>query len=233
MRARGVLVTRPALEAEETAARLRALGWHPVLAPMIRIEARPVRVPPGRRPQAVLVTSGNALATLPAELHGTAMLAVGDATAARARALGFWRVGSAGGDAAALLQLATLSCDPQGAALLLAVGEGQGMPLLGALQGRGFRVVRRVAYAARPVGALGEAARAALRQESAGAALFFSTATAFAFAHAVRRAGLAGSLAGVAAVAISGAAAEALSPLPWRDIRVASRPTQDELLACL
>ena len=230
---RAALVTRPEAEARETARLLAGMGWRPVLAPAMRIETRALRLDPAWRPQAVLATSGNALAALPACLHGVRLLAVGDATAARARAAGFARVDSAGRDAAALVDLAAGGCVPAGGPLLLASGAALGGALAAALRARGFRVLRRVAYAARPVRDLPEAALAALAAGEVGAALFFSEASGRAFAAAVRRAGQAAALAGVTAAAISAAAAEALAPLPWRDIRVASQPNQDELLACL
>jgi hypothetical protein len=40
-------------------------------------------------------------------------------------------------------------------------------------------------------------------------------------------------VASVAAISIGRPAAVALEALPWRDIRVAARPTQDEMLALL
>ncbi len=219
----GVLVTRPQPGASETASRLEALGWRPVLAPLLTIGLRRVALP--RRPQAVLVTSGNALPALPAALHGTLLLAVGDATAARARAAGFATVYSAGRDAAALAELAVQRCDPAAGPLLLASGAGQGMALAAALRARGFIVRRRIAYAAAPVSALPACAWNGLH-----AALFFSAATAHIF---VRLAGAGAYLQHIEALALSRATERALRPLPWRRIRVASLPTQDELLTLL
>ena len=229
---RAVLVTRPLPDAEATAARVAALGWHPLLAPALRIELREFKLPEGAI-QAVLLTSANAVASLPASLHGRPLLAVGDATAARARAAGFWRVSSAGRDAAALAALLPMAADPERGPLLLVVGEGQGMPLAAAARERGFQVVRRVGYAARPLGALPAAATEALRDGLVGAALFFSAMSAQAFGRAVARHRLGPAFSGVRAIALSPAVAAALPPLPFSDVRVASRPTQDELLACL
>jgi uroporphyrinogen-III synthase len=65
------------------------------------------------------------------------------------------------------------------------------------------------------------------------AALFFSAETAQAFIAAVRRAGLDTETRAVDACAIGGPAGVALRARPWRRVRVAARPTQDELLALL
>ncbi len=226
-----VLVTRPEPGASETASRLVTLGRRALVAPMLAIVPRPLA--PAGRTQAVLVTSGNALAALPATLRGAKLLAVGDATAARARAAGFSDVHSAGRDATALAALAAALCRPADGALLLASGAGQGGALAAALRARGFRVQRRVAYAAEPVAALPDAAAAALRAGTVAAALFFSAATARVFVTRLRCALPAAVVAEVTALALSSAAGRALLPLPWRAIRVASHPNQDELLTLL
>ncbi|HET9019222.1 MAG TPA: uroporphyrinogen-III synthase [Acetobacteraceae bacterium] len=226
-----VLVTRPEPGASETAARLRALGRVPLLAPMLTIRPHPL-VPTGR-PQAVLVTSGNALPALPSTLRTLPLLAVGDATAARARASGFATVRSAGRDATALAALAGQVCRPADGALLLASGAGQGAPLAAALRAQGFRVQRRVAYAAAPAEAIPDDAAAALRAGEVAAALFFSAETARVFVTrlpALLPVAVAGK---VIAIALSPVVARALGPLPWRAIRVASHPNQDELLNLL
>jgi uroporphyrinogen-III synthase len=227
--ARGVLVTRPEPGAGETAARLRAAGWTPVLAPVLTIEPRTLAAP--RRVQAVLATSGNAIPSLPARLQRVPLLAVGDATAARAVAAGFADVRSAGSDAAALLSLTCAACNPVGAPLLLASGEGQGLPLLRELRGAGFRVVRRVAYATRPAQALPPDALAALRSGEIAAVLVFSPASGKRILAQLRTAGI--DVRAIDAFAISDAAAATLFRLPWRAIRVASAPNQDALLGLL
>lgn len=230
---RVVLVTRPETEAAETAARVERLGYRAVLAPSLRIENRTLHVAAGAKLQAILLTSSNALPSLPASLHATRILAVGDATAARARAAGFADVCSAGRDAAALSELAAQHLHPSGGTLLLPIGAGYAADLAKTLRAQNFAVLRRVVYAVRRVTSLPEPARQALIQKSVFAALFFSPVSARAFLRAVRRCGLAEMLAAVEAVAISRATADALSLLPWRSIRVASKPDQDGLLEWL
>ena len=57
-----MLVTRPEPGAAETARQLAALGWDPVLAPALRLVARPVAL---ARAQALLLTSRAAARALP------------------------------------------------------------------------------------------------------------------------------------------------------------------------
>ena len=228
---RGVLVTRPQPGAAETARRLAAMGRMAVVAPVIEIVGLRGRLPAPAGLQAVLATSGNALPALAGHC-ALPLLAVGDATAAKARAIGFATVHSAGRDAQALAELAAQVCDPGGGKLLLASQQGQGRGLVRALRAAGFSVLHRSAYAARPVAALPTPAREALCGGAIGAVLFFSPATARAFV------ALAAALphdifADVESLAISRAAAAALAPLPWQCIRVAAAPNQDELLGLL
>jgi len=228
---RGVLVTRPEPGARDTAERLRAAGFVPVLAPALCI--RPVAADLGDLAgvQAVVLPSGNALPALPAALRAVPVLAVGDATAARAREAGFADVRSAGGDAVALTELAARRCAPANGPLLLACGRGQSLKLAARLRAAGFAVRRRVTYAATPALTLPPAVRAALATDSVAAALFFSAETAAAFVRLAVRAQI--DVSRIDAISIGQPAAVALEGMPWRRIRIASQPTQDAMLALL
>ena len=223
------MVTRPEPGASETARRLRVLHRDPVIAPLLHI--RPLALAPFGKVGAVLATSGNAVPFLPAGLHGLPLLAVGHATADRARAAGFMEVASADGDAAALAELTRRICPP-GTALLFATAQGQGAPLAAALRAHGFAVHRRTVYAARPAARMPPAATRALRNGSLAAALFLSAETARAFVRLLPPL-LHPALAAVDALAIGQPAADALCVLPWRRVRVSAKPTQDSLLALL
>lgn len=226
--AHGVLITRPVAEAEATAERVRALGFVPVVAPLMVVEPRCLRRP--RRFDAVLLTSGNAVGAV-AGLGGVPVFAVGDVTAARARGAGLQEVVSAGGDASALLEVVRRRCAP-GATLLLVAGEGQGSALTGRLREAGFIVHRRVGYAARPVRRLPEAAVWALRAGELRAGLFLSGETARCFVRLLPGA-LHPALGGVEALAIGEVAAAHLALLPWRRVRVSLGPTLEQVLALL
>jgi uroporphyrinogen-III synthase len=228
---RSILVTRPEPGASGTATRLAAAGWRPVIAPFLTVQPCAPRLPAPDGLLAVLAPSGNAAAALPESHHGLPLLAVGDATAERARAAGFATVHSAAGDASALTALAVRLLDPARGALLLACGMGQGEGLATMLRRDGFRVHRRTVYIARGVRRFPPAAAAALG-EGLHAALFFSAETARVFARLLPR-GLLPALAGVEALVIGSDAAAALQHLPWCGVRVAVRPTQDGVLALL
>jgi len=205
----------------------------PIVAPVLTIRILPTRVPAPIRLQAILVTSGNAIPALPATHHDLPLFAVGDTTAARAHTAGFVHVTSADGDATALAALVTQRCDPAGIPLLLVTGRGQGNALAADLQGRGFRVMHRQVYEVRAVAAFPTPAQAALAAGEVTAALFFSAESARQCVRLLQEAHLHEVVGTVDALAIGQAAAVALDVLPWRRIRVASRPTQDAMLALL
>jgi uroporphyrinogen-III synthase len=225
---RSVMITRPEQDAAGPAARIEALGFTPVVAPMLRIERRTPNLP--KDVQAILVTSGNALAALaPGD---TRLFAVGDATAARARQAHFSDVRSAGRDAHALAELVAESQRPQDGPLLLASGERQGEKLAADLRARGFRVIRRVCYAAYPVQRFPHRAAESLLSGELHAVLFLSAETATAFVRLLPPE-LSNALASVAALTIGNAAADALERLPWQRVCRAQNPTLDDVLALI
>jgi uroporphyrinogen-III synthase len=232
--AEGVLVTRPEPGGAETAARVAALGWRPVLAPALLLHPRPFVIP---RAQALLLTSRAAARALPEPVPGLPVLAVGEATAAEARARGWPDCRAAGGTAEALAALAAASLDPAAGPLILAVGEGYALDLAAGLRARGFRVIRRVAYAAAPAAALPGAARQALAEGAVGAVLLHSPRSATCAITLIRAAGLSAAAQRMEVLAISRrvaeAAAAAIAPFAWRAIRVAARPEEEALLELL
>ncbi len=225
-----VLVTRPEPGAAETAAACAALGWDAILAPALALRATPpARLPPAA--QALLLPSRAAARALPP--LAMPVLAVGGGTAAEARARGFTDVRAADGDAASLAAFAASALDPAAGPLLLAVGRGYGVALAAALRGRGFRVIRRIAYAAAPATDLPPPAVAALRQGRIAAALFTSPRGARITIALLRDAGLVDAVRGVRALAISPRIAEALAPLPWAAVETTGRPDPALLPALL
>jgi uroporphyrinogen-III synthase len=230
-----VLITRPEPGAAETAAAVAALGWRPVLAPALVLAPLP--------PPAGLLSPAQAL-LLPSRASARALalsdmardmpvLAVGQGTATEARAAGFIHVTAAEGDAASLARQAAALLDPRGGALLLAVGQGYGLPLAAALRAHDFKVRRQIVYAARPAGSLPPEAIAALCADEVSAALFFSPRSAVVTMALLRRSGLAATVRGVLALALSERIAAALAGISWKDIHATPSPEASALLALL
>jgi uroporphyrinogen-III synthase len=229
------LITRPQQEALSLAAALAGRDIDAVIEPMMEVHYRTAAVLDLADVQAVLCTSANgvrALARITRE-RDSPLLAVGDATASRARAEGFTNVASAGGDITDLVRLAVMRLRPQGGRLLHIAGEVVAGDLSGALRARGFSSERIVLYDVRPVGTFSESAIRALRSGKIDFAVFFSPRTAAIFAELANDSGLAACCRTITAFSISPAADAALTTLSWRDRYVAEKPSQAALLAQL
>ncbi len=229
------LVTRPLEEARGLIAALAVRGIGAVVEHLIEIHWQAPVILQLDGVQAILCTSANgvrALARATGE-RSVPLLAVGDATAARARAEGFRSVGSAGGDVADLARVAAARLRPQDGALLHVAGNVVAGDLVGLLRVQGFTIERRVLYEARAAAALSPAAVDSLRAGAIAFALFFSPRTAAIFARLAGVAGVGVCCARVTAVSISRAADASLAGLPWHDRRIAERPNQPALLDAL
>lgn len=226
----GVLITRPEPGAAETAAKVAALGLRPVLAPALELAPRPGPLPAA---QAIVVTSPAAPRSLPPCMHHLPLFATGPASADAARAAGFARVEGAEGEAASLAALVARRLDPAAGPLLLAIGAGYGQDLAAALRASGFRVRRRVVYAAQEAAELPAEATAALEAGSIGWALFFSPRSARAAMVLVEKAGLRRAAETISALSLSPRIASILSAWRWARVAIADAPHQDRLLALL
>ena len=226
------LVTRPREESEALASALGARGIEVVIEPLMQVRYLASAALDLKGVQAVLCTSANgvrALALASAERQ-VRLLAVGDATAARARSEGFTEVESAAGDVGDLARIVAARLRPHDGPLLHVAGNVVAGDLGAVLRERGFAVERHVLYEARPAAALSSTTTEGLRSGSIDFALFYSPRTAAIFAELAAHAGVAECCATMMAVSISRAADAALAGLRWLDRRIAERPNQSSLL---
>ena len=228
-----ILVTRPAEDGAETARQLTALGHQPLLAPLLTVHFESGPELELAATQAVLLTSANGARALARRTRSRALpvFAVGAGTAESAKTLGFLRVQSADGDAAALAELVARQADPKAGKLLHAAGMGAGKSLAEALAAHGFSIRQEILYRVEVADHLLPEAALALGKSEIGAALFYSPASARAFVQCVARDGL--PVEKLIALCISADTATALSDLRFAEIRIAPAPNQAALLACL
>ncbi len=226
-----VMITRPREDARPLAEALAARGVEALIEPLLEIVPVPGAQLDLAGVQAVLLTSANGARALTAATgaRDVTVLAVGAATATAA--VGFARVEAAGGDVAALADLAASVCDPAAGPLVHVAGSHVAGDLAGRLTERGFTLRRETLYTAERAAALSDAAVAALRQGALDAVLLFSPRTAGSFVTLVARAGVTADLARVRALCLSVAVAEAAGTVAWRALDVAVRPDQEALLA--
>ncbi|HET9637853.1 MAG TPA: uroporphyrinogen-III synthase [Allosphingosinicella sp.] len=202
-----LLILRPEPGASETAARARAMGLEAAVAPLFAI--RSVAGPPlaAGRYEAVLLTSANGARHAPEGLTALPCFAVGERTAAAARAAGFAEVRSGPCDGAAA------------AAMMAKAGIKRAIHLCGRdhleVAAPGVEIERRIVYAAEPV--------ANERFEGRAVAMIHSARAGARFAELVV------DKAAIAVAAISEAAAAAAGD-GWAAKAVAAEPRDQALL---
>jgi uroporphyrinogen-III synthase len=230
-----VLVTRPEEDGADLVETLERRAIECLLEPLMAVSYRDDAEPDLTGVQAILITSANGARALArtSEARGVAVFAVGDASARAAREAGYGKVESAGGDVETLTELVTQRLDASGGPLFHAAGSALAGDLAGKLAAAGFDVRREVLYDAVPSAALSPAAIAAIKNGKLDGVLLFSPRTAVIFADLVRKARLIRSARELTAYCLSDAVAEAASDLPWRAVRIAARPTQEDLIDLL
>ncbi|MET1111515.1 MAG: uroporphyrinogen-III synthase [Allosphingosinicella sp.] len=202
-----LLILRPEPGASETAGRARAMGLEPVVAPLFAITG--VAGPPveAMRYDAVLLTSANGARHAPAGLTALPCFAVGESTAAAARAAGFAEIRTGPSDGAAA------------AAMMAGAGIERALHPCGRdhleVEAPGVEIERRIVYAAEPV--------AHELFEGPAVAMLHSARAAARFAE------LAGDKGAIAVAAISEAAAAAAGE-GWAAKAVAPAPRDQALL---
>lgn len=230
-----LLVTRPEPDAGRQAEQLAARGHEALLAPLLAIEfdrAVPLQLAGA---QALLATSRNALRALashPAfgEALKLPLVAVGDATAGEAQALGFADVTIGPGTGAKLAKLIVRDFEPERGPLVHLSGDMIAFDLKSALEAEGFVVRRFVLYRAVPEAALPAQALSLLEAGELDGVILMSPRTAKTFAELAARHGLVTQANGLVCYCLSEAVAEAVRPLGGQ-IRVAARPREEDVLA--
>ncbi|NLG90758.1 MAG: uroporphyrinogen-III synthase [Acetobacter sp.] len=225
MHPRGVIITRPEPGLSETMAAVADAGWLPLASPALVVQRYTLRLPK-KLPAAILLTSGQAVSAVVAAAQQAKALdipvyAVGDRTAQRARDAGFTHVKSADGDARALVALLQTHQQPECGSLLLCSGAGQGVELAAWCRQAGFKVVRRVVYAAKPIQHINAQTCTAILAAKVGVVLFFSAESAAGWLAALPKAEQNALAAQARAVVISGRVAGVLRAAGWQNVRIA------------
>lgn len=232
-----VLVTRPQPEADALCQRLAELGHTTLVDPLLTVELLDFEV---REPAGVagaLVTSRNALRALerkPAVLDALRqrpLIAVGRATAARARALGFTDIVEGPGHAAGLVPVVSARVAPDDGIVLSLAAEQKAVDLATALRGLGYTITEVTAYRTVAATTLRAETLAALDAGAIDAVVLMSARTAGAYARLVALHNRLQNIRNIAHLCLSDAVAQELSPLGPLIVRKATYPNLEELLA--
>lgn len=232
---RRVLVTRPEPGASQTAKRLQAAGFSPLVLPLSQIRALPVVSVPETF-DTVAVTSANAIRhasrALLDRLAGSRCYAVGQKTAAVASQAGFADIVTGSGDAEALAD-AIVSAEKRGAAILYLCGRVRLPPFEERLRVAGIDVRPVETYDTVGINHETSVVRRLLDDHPVDAVLLYSARAAGAFADIASRPELASLFKGAGLYCLSPRVASTLAVLQGAQIHVAAEPNEEALLLLL
>jgi uroporphyrinogen-III synthase len=231
-----LLVTRPEPDALKLAGVLEELGHEATVEPLLSASFDATDAIDLDGAQALIATSRNALRVLkasPALAQARAMplFAVGRATAAEGRALGFETVVTGAGTAAELVGHIVSALDPAAGLVVHLAGDALAVNLQTELEAHGFRVVQPVVYRMLPAQALSEETIEQLGMGEIEGVILMSPRTAAVYASLIRKHGLAATIRPLPHFCLSQAVARRLQPLDGVHVEIAEAPRLEELLA--
>ncbi len=227
-----ILITRPKEDAARFAELLQARGHEPLCASLLSVRFFDGPELTFENVSAILATSANGMRAFARRTvrRDLTILAVGPQTADAARAAGFERIECADGDASTLAEAVLGWVKPEDGVLLHAASADNEGRVKVLLAEEGYTVDVVLLYEVVAVAKLPVIAREALAHNALDATVVFSPRSAMALRDCILRANLAEACRRLAAVCISRATADALSPLAFGQIAVAAKPNQDAML---
>jgi uroporphyrinogen-III synthase len=233
-----LLVTRPEPDALKLSGLLEDAGHEAVVEPLLSVSFDGAETVDLDGAQALIATSRNALRALKsspalAAARQLPLFAVGKATAAEARALGFETVVTGAGTAAELVAHIVSVLDPAAGVLVHLAGNALAHDLAGELEAQGFRVRQPVVYRMIAATAFGEGTVEALAMHEIDGVLLMSPRTAAIYARLVAKHGLTSVVRALPHFCLSAAVARQLQPLGAVPTEIAEAPTLEEVLALI
>ncbi|TNE64322.1 MAG: uroporphyrinogen-III synthase [Alphaproteobacteria bacterium] len=227
-----VLVTRPLEEATPTAERLERLGHRVIIAPMIQIDPISFEIPADDR--SLIITSKNGARFGLANIGNKArpIFAVGEATAAEARALGFTNITVGPGTARQMIPILLERGIAQKRKYTHLAGNEVAYNIADVLKNEGVDANTTTTYQARPMRSFSLGVQEAFDEGEISHALFYSPRTATIFEEAVADYERPDWLQRMNALALSTRVAENLIG-PWKSVRYAIIPTEKALFSML
>jgi uroporphyrinogen-III synthase len=233
-----LLVTRPEPDALKLQALLEDAGHEATVEPLLSVSfdhGDPIDL---ESVQALIATSRNALRALRsspalAEARHLPLFAVGKATAADARTLGFETVITGAGTGAELVGHIVSALDPAAGLLVHLAGDKLAGNLKDELEGHGFRVEQPVVYRMVAARAFSDDAIEQLAMGEIEGVILMSPRTATVYAGLVRKAALAATIRPLPHFCLSAAVARCLDVLGDVVRHVADSPRLEEMLALI
>jgi uroporphyrinogen-III synthase len=224
------LIIRPLEDSLPLAKDLDSKGIPSYLCPLYRPCFLPI--PPLKNPQALILTSKNALRALEnrEDVKKIPLYAVGDQTAQLAQDRGFSKVISASGTSQELIQCILQRAHPKNGILWHLSGQIVKGNIVETLNRNGFEAQRSIVYRIEDAKNFPEALLSHLQNQRITHILFFSSHTTLLFVNLLKMYGLEKSACHMRAICLSQAAAFKASLLVWKEIWISSKPTVKSMI---
>ncbi len=233
-----VLVTRPEADADGLRQSLEQRGHRVSLAPLLEMKPRILDATAATGTQATIATSRNALRALSGQpvlstLQNRPLFAVGPATGALARDLGFISVieGPAGGKE--LARIIAANTTPSRGPLLYLAGDQVAFDMSEALQANGYACRKVTAYEMVEASSLPAPVLSDLASSKIDAVILMSPRTAQVFVRLAEAAGLTPVARNLKFLCLSNTVAKPMQRLAPPAIAVAKMPNSEEILALI
>ena len=233
-----LLVTRPEPDALKLGGVLEEMGHEATVEPLLSVSFEGGEAVDLDSVQALIATSRNALRAIKSSpalaiARGLPLFAVGKATAAEARALGFETVVTGAGTAAELVAHVVSAIDPAAGLVVHLAGETLAVNLKAELEAHGFRVIQAVVYRMVPAQNFSDDAVEQLAMGEIDGVILMSPRTAAVYATLIRKHSLAATIRLLPHFCLSAAVAKRLQPLGTVRTEIADAPRLEELLALI
>lgn len=225
-----VLLIRALEDALPLASHLEALGkkvlCYPLFEPMF------FTVPPLENPQALIITSKNALRALKdySHLKKIPLYVVGDQTAALAHQLGFITIFNASGNSRDLQELVTRQAKPEKGVLYYLSGQIIKRDIVHKLRVLGFKAQRQIVYQVNDIEHFSNSLITDFFNKKISHVLFFSPRTTELFVNLVKVSKLEKAIALNKALCLSYDIAEKAQKILWKEIWISPHPSTYNML---
>ncbi len=226
-----VLITRPVDDAAETARMAEALGFIPVIAPVMAVHDVAAPLPDPGLYKAIIFSSANGVRSFERRMVGDVyanlpVFAVGDHTALAARNAGFTTVHSGAGTMVSLIPVIQRELNVPARLLHLRGRDRREDPRQYLPLNEGWAFDDVILYETRGIEKFDPSVVAALRSGAVQAVVLYSAKSADCFVSALRQDWPEASLPGTKALCLADSVVESARQLNWAEILVSHRPDQ-------
>lgn len=226
-----ILITRPVEDAAETARMAEALGFTPLIAPVMAVHDVDATLPDPALYKAILFSSANGVRSFERRMTRTAyahlpVFAVGEHTALVARNAGFTTVHCGSGTMASLIPVIQRELNVPARLLHLRGRDRREDPRHYLALNDGWAFDDVILYETRGVDRFDPAVMSALRSGAVQAVMLYSAKSAECFVAALHRDWPDASLPGTKALCLADSVVESAGQLNWAEILVSRSPDQ-------